>query len=445
MNNIQYIKKSSIQLIPFLINLLIIMWIDTTSVFSFFYTIFLFLIINHFFIRQHKIRQYNWLILQLYILLAIILYLVQKYNIPDYWGMSGPNAIGTDDYRFMAMISDNSLLTELFSSEETHNYAYFLKILYPFPVHWPLNIVIPNLLGMVFLPCLTYQLANLLFNNEKLSQKAYFLTIGCPFLLFNGLILMRDNWVATFYMCGIVWFLNRKYLGFILASLLLFFLRSGSLVLLILAITIYSSYLLKSKFTENIAKRIYAFLLLGAIAGFIVIYQFLPLIFGSQFSESITRDDFVESFLSQYEDTLLHTISILPIYLRIPLVTLFFLFAPFLNLTVYTLGVFNLRMILFVIAFPLYFAYHSKAFFAAIIQMLHKPTGLLVNTVLLIIFSCTVLGLFSLQLRHKIPLMPLYYIVIACGYFQVEKPLYKISGVILAVLLLTIQIIQLII
>lgn len=117
------------------LNITLILVLNFQSVFTYFYTILVFTILNYL-ISEKEFLLKNFLVLQLYVLLAILLYQVQLLIMPYWNGFSGMyGGVGTDDSRFYAGVADNfesipSIARRYIGMD--HNYVRFLHVLYPF-------------------------------------------------------------------------------------------------------------------------------------------------------------------------------------------------------------------------------------------------------------------------------------------------------------------------
>ncbi|MEN8251857.1 MAG: hypothetical protein ABFS32_23250, partial [Bacteroidota bacterium] len=221
-----------------ILNIFLILLSNYQSLFSYAYTIFLFTILQHLIVEKEFFIR-NYLVLQLYVLLALLLYQAQLVIMPDWNGFSGMyGTVGTDDSRYYAGVADDISSIPTIARGYIgmdHSFVKFLNVLYPFKITHPLTILIPNLLGIGLVPYFTYRTSYSLTSDHKTSKTAYILVMICPVILSNGLILMRDGWTAILIIAGIYYLLEKRIFQYIIAFLLLSYLRLGSSILLAIA------------------------------------------------------------------------------------------------------------------------------------------------------------------------------------------------------------------
>lgn len=400
------------------LNITLILVLNFQSVFTYFYTILVFTILNYL-ISEKEFLLKNFLVLQLYVLLAILLYQVQLLIMPDWNGFSGMyGGVGTDDSRFYAGVADNfesipSIARRYIGMD--HNYVRFLHVLYPFEINHPLTIILPNLLGICFIPYFTYKVSYSLTSNYKTSRIAFIMVLVCPVILSNGLILMRDGWTAFLLIAGIYYLLEKKIFPYIIILLILSYIRLGSSLLLAITPLFFLKHLFFSgTILQQVLKISAAVILLIGFFGF-----GLPMLIEYMLSKGVSgfaRQEFVESFIrSDDRDSVIYAIYTMPVYLKLPLGFLFFLFAPFLTFQFYTDGVFNVRHILFTTIMPILSLVYFRYFFAGVIYLFKKNESSVKRLLYIFCFLILIISQLSIQPRHKTSVMPLFYILVAYG------------------------------
>lgn len=391
--------------------------IENAALISYWYTLLLFFLINRFLDPQYKYS--NYFIFHFYLFIAVTIYCIQLYNIPDYMGMSGPPEIGgTDDVGYFETITDAPMTcSPRRQSFEISHFMLLLDFLYPFKIYIPLNVIILNLLGITFLPYFTSKLTFLLFQDSKVAKLAGLLLCFCPFVMLNGLIILRDVWTTTLVIASLYFFASKRYCIFLLLTILLGYIRFGTIIFLVLGLMV----LLKERIYTLFVTNRQALLVSICIVVVSIIFFFcmLPLLLtfsDGKLETSLFRESFVDVLALQDEEATIVKLARLPILLRIPLLLLFFLFAPFFKPECYTDGIFNIRAIISGILSPIYlffcWKYIIKSFF---IGFFRKTTAL---PIIQIVFLCALaLGTISLQIRHKTVLMPFLYMLVAYGYY----------------------------
>jgi len=414
-------KKKLITLLCFfLFNLVSIIFINIDSLFSFSYTILLFFILSYFIIDNNFLID-NFLVFQLFLFLCLLLFIVQFSLMPEWFGFTGMyGGVGTDDSRFYASISDNIETIPWMArgySNMDHPFSHFLRFLYPFKIENPLDIIVPNLLGIAFIPYFTFKVSRQLNLNFKTSYLAFWLVAFCPIILSNGLILMRDGWTAFLLICGIFYFIEKELSKYIIVLLMLLYLRLGTGLLLAM-LPIFN---LKTLFSSS--NSIKNFLILSSIL--IGIFFGLPIIVDYLLSKGVSgfeRQDFVESYIQNADSqSIIFKIYTLPIYLKLPIGLLFFLLLPFLRLEFYTDGILNIRSIMFTFIMPIVSVVYFKNFVSGVLFAFRNKDYRIIKLIYIFIGLLFVISQMSIQPRHKTSVMPIFYILVAYGIYNNDK------------------------
>ena len=437
-------KKTQVNILLFVfifLNGLLISVTDFQSLYSYVYTFVLFCLINKF-IKAETFFLKNLLVLNFFIFLSILLYWGQYLIMPDWYGFTGMyGGVGTDDSRFFAAVASNDSnipRSAMGYINVNHNYADFLKILYPFKIVHPLTILMPNILGICFIPYFTLKLTYLLTQNYKVSETASLLVFFCPVLLSNGLILMRDGWVAFLTISGVFYLLKRNNRSFIIILIILFFIRPGSAMLLFLAPLFYfNKSILKGKNFNKIPKVVLVFSMVT-----VLLYLTLPFLteyLATKGLDSFERESFVETTIKKADaGSIIYKIYTLPIYLKIPIGFVFFLFLPFFQGEFYTFNILNIRTIMFTTIMPILSLFYFRYFFSGLVYMYQKNEKEMKLFLYLFCFFLLIISQASIQPRHKTALMPFFYIFVAYGVHN-ENSSSKALGTFVFVFLFVIQ------
>lgn len=435
-----YARHIVIATILFFINIVVITIFNVSSLLSLGYTCILFLLFNRFF-TEKKLRTRNFFAFQVLLFIVLIIYISNMIVWPDFLGLT-PNirGVGTDDAKFYAGVTDN--IESLPSSAAYYSYwrmtnvfSRFLNVLYPFSIYHPITILIPNTLGLAFIPYFTYKVTLNASNEEKVARLAFFLVLFCPMLIANGAILMRDGWTALFTIASIYYAQKKKIAPFLIAIVLLSYLRiSTGILVLVCSMLFWKNALFVNK------KYRYRFI--GLIFIIIVSLSFLlPVILDYIQTKNISfgRDDFVESFIGK--DSTAYRLYILPIYLRIPASFSFFFSYPYLSLGSITSNAFDVRGFLTGIIMPLLFIVYFRYMISGIVySFIQKNKNEIKTLVIILVVFIAAISMISLQLRHRTAIMPLYYILIAYGFYN-NKSITRQIGSIYLVFYIMIQIV----
>lgn len=438
-----YARHIVIATILFFINIVVITIFNVSSLLSLGYTCILFLLFNRFF-TEKKLRTRNFFAFQVLLFIVLGVYTFNLIAWPDWLGLGldgSVGAVGTDSPRFyLGLVSDDRLIPrelnkDMFWFVFNNSYVNLLKVVYPFPIYHPLTILIPNVLGLSFIPYYTYKVASTASCQEKVAKLAFILVLFCPMLITNGAILIRDGWTAFFTIVSIYYAQEKKIIPYLIAIVLLSYLRiSTGILVLVCSMLFWKNALFVNK------KYRYRFI--GLIFIIIVSLSFLlPVILDYIQTKNISfgRDDFVESFIGK--DSTAYRLYILPIYLRIPASFSFFFSYPYLSLGSITSNAFDVRGFLTGIIMPLLFIVYFRYMISGIVySFIQKNKNEIKTLVIILVVFIAAISMISLQLRHRTAIMPLYYILIAYGFYN-NKSITRQIGSIYLVFYIMIQIV----
>jgi hypothetical protein len=429
----------------FTLNVFILAFFNINIYVGFIYASIIFLIINSF--LDNRFFYKNFLVYFSYCIGTIIIYFIHISVLPNFYGFSGPLGIGTDDLNFFQEISSihvNQPNNYIFY-KEAHSFALFIDFIYPFPISHPLNVLFINLLGVSFIPYLTYKISWQIFKEEHISNNAFLLVSICPFILANGLIFVRDAWTVTLFLACVYHLLKSNSIKFLLFFALLAYIRLASAMLIFFVALFYLKNILN--ISHSIWVRLSYFL---AIISILLISAYISFTYLSDYLlakgvNTLFREEFVQEFYGRlFKDSLIYKIYSLPPLLRIPISFLFFFFGPFIRLNFYTEGIFNIRTAMMNCLSPLlflgyYFFFFRGVFYAFIIK--NKELKKIIFIIITLIF---IISQISIQFRHKTIVYPFIYIIVAYGFDNYNK-LSKQLGYAVASLIALVQIAYLII
>lgn len=365
-----------------------------------------------------------------YSLLAVVLYKTQLWTNPAYYGFSGGNGVGTDDSFFYSLAAYDlpfDFPRRFAIAAQRHNYADLLKVLLAvhrriFPSLHPLDLLFFNTAVLSFLPFATRELHRSVFPGDRGDRWAWGMALVAPFILANGVILMRDGLVATVFVGGLVTALRRRWLSFLLLLAATSWLRVQSGVMLgVMAVTMVLTWreLDETRADWRRAGSGLRLILTGSGLLLLVLVAvqvtLRPDWFGLAFRGDFLRSTIGVSAKVDTGTSTFYALSQLPVFLRLPLSLLFYIGSPFLALaSLKTHGLWIPRAFLtnvFALLFPLYAAWFYRGLMRVVRE---RHRGALV-LVLLFVVSMSLVTQASMQMRHKIPLQPIFYILAAYG------------------------------
>ena len=241
-------SKSVFSLLLIVLSLVVLLLVDQTSVCSYVYTLGLLYCICRVFCKEYFYDVF--LVFHLYLLIAVILTSIFKYQFPDYLGLTGMEGVyGTDDARYYAQIVGGNVgYTVQVSVIDIFAYSKLLDIVYPFHVYTPLNIIIVNLLTAVYIPVLVHKLSLAIFEDTQIADTASIWTVLCPFTVYFSCIIMRESFIVTMVLAGLYCFIKNRFFLLIIPIVAIVIIRFGSIVFLLGGIIIVSREKMRSNF-----------------------------------------------------------------------------------------------------------------------------------------------------------------------------------------------------
>ena len=397
-------NKTFFNLIIFLVCLFLITTTYPRAIVSLLYSLLIVFVLSKIF----KLKvSFSINIFLVYTILCLVLFLFQLNHLPNWYGLSGPyRGVGTDDSRYFAGIADSLDFIPYGAKDYIgwdHWFSDLLDLLYPFHINHPLELVIFNLLGVVFLPFLGCRVASKI--NPTITKKnlklIFLFILFCPFIGSNTLIIMREGWVATFILIGLLSFLKKKYFYLILALSGLLYLRPASSIILIsLLIPLYL------RNTSN-TKKILFFSVLPLIL--ITVLNLFNKFFLNLGITGLIRTEFIESLLFDLDpNSTIYKIFKLGLPFNIVLLPTFFFFVPFPDFSIIFSEIIP-RHFLEKIISPIYNIFPMSA----LIYFIQKKNKNIYGRSILFgyVYSIIIISLMSLQVRHKVMVMPIFYIL----------------------------------
>ncbi|MCD6398391.1 MAG: hypothetical protein J7L08_00535 [Candidatus Aenigmarchaeota archaeon] len=442
-------QKRFLLAFSFLLVILLIAFINITSLISF----ALFLLVSIAVYRllfDRNIKKIARLFV-FYSLIAIGLYLLQYAAFPEYKGFSGGLGWGTDDARyFEGAVGSTPIAFQLPGNLAHHPFAKLLRIIaniLPIKNIHLFDLLFFNIFGMSFIPVFTSNVAYILTKEKKVANLAGEFSMICPIMMVNGLILVRDGWTAVLFIGAIYFLLTNRYILLATTSALLFYIRVASGMLLIIALLLFIYYKFQSYKSDYLKKTL--LFMIGVVVIFSVSAVCYPIVSKYAVEKKITqnilfRENYMEFMKNSVElkggTSIAYTIYSKPAYLRIPLGFVFFLCEPFLTIKGLSFhGIYIPRGFL-LLCFPVLFIFYFKYLVQGIIYI-SQNEKLAMRVVAFVFFLLLLMvSQMSLQMRHKTMVMPLFYILVAYGFYNKTK-LGEMFGIVGAFSLIFVQLV----
>jgi hypothetical protein len=410
-------------------------FVNMSSVFSLFFYLLVFTVVWKIVLKWPDLIQ-GLTVFVFYAALTLGLYEWQLLVNPEYFGFSGGLGVGADDSYFYSLAAP--YLPADFPVRDgywlrSHHYADALRIFsigflsLHMGVH-PLDLLFFNVLGLSLIPFFARRVAFLATKDPRAAFFTYWMTLICPFLIANGLILIREGWMAMCFIGAFYFAMKRHYLMLVWMLLGALYLRIEIGGLLVISVVVYFVMIERPnyrKLGDSIRRWRSKSTILAIFGTGIVLSVSVGAMIGLEQIMTIAgpliyREDFLESFIgasaSAESGGTFYKINQLPWFLSVPLGFLFFIGSPFFTLSDLTSnGEYIPRMILaniFAVIFVFYFAF----FVRGLIRVLTSNNAVMVVLALIFLVDVLILSQASMQIRHKVALMPLFYVIVAYGY-----------------------------
>lgn len=388
------------------VSVILLIFADKTSLFSYGYSILLLLLASHVLCRNEKhdlLFSYHF-----YLLFAITFYLIFKSQFPAFLGMNGGDAV-MDDSRFYAQIVGWHVNYDIPYKLGTMPFVLLLKFLYPFNVYTPLNIIIFIAIFTGFLPIYVRRFAILLTNDRRIGKYSFIYSLICPFTLYFGCIILRESFTALMVVAGLCYFVEKKFVPLFVCIIALAWVRFGTLSFLICGMIILYRFQLKRKTRTDF----YFMLLLTAV----VTLFYLSLPFIQEFSGGKLESGIIRSTESErYEDSTIGKLMEMPFPLNIFLSALFFIFIPLFGIPHPNHGHYLVGSVFQGFLTPLFMFFLWKNIFnASLVALYEKHSESAKKILYLVLLFALLLGTISMQSRHKTVLFPFLCMLAAYG------------------------------
>jgi hypothetical protein len=359
-----------------------------------------------------------------YSLVSVVIYSLQIWAFPEFYGFTPAGIAGTDDSFFYSQVAE-TLPRDLPVRENylanIHNYSIFLNLLNPFSINHPIDILFYNIIPLSLLPPITKRVANDITGNLRIGSISFKLSAICPFILANGIILIREVWVAALFIGSLYLMLNQRFILLFTFILTTFYFRVGSggllLFSLVSSIPIFYYKLEHSKYRRQYLFVFFITMGIVSVASIPAIISEVGL--GTFSGFNLLREEYLSVLRNYDEDSELVRILDQPIYVRLPLSLAFFYSVPFFNPnSIIVNGEFVVRNFfryyLYPILFVFYFFLLIRSFVSAI-----QMRDIQIIMIHLTYTSCIlIISQISIIVRHKVMLMPLMYILVAHGMMK---------------------------
>jgi hypothetical protein len=371
---------------------------------------------------------------------------IQTTIYPDSYGTTSYHSVSwTDDSYFYSLAADlvpHDLLTRPQYWLYSHPFTQLIRGATPLPIEHPLDALFFQSGTAALLATFTSRVMSQFGAERRTAHHAYVFVLICPFLMMNGgVVLIRDTLAAALLVYSIHNINQRRYLGAAAIILLQIALRPGTGLLLLPAyLVIYFREI--SEFVRRRPLVVAA----GCVGATLIGVQFMTLaleyfesVYGLPKIGFLGRELIADLTADPEANALFLMIQEMPFPVRIVLNAGYIFLYPFLTLrTVVEAPYLDVRNIAMSLLIPVYAFWLNAWFFAGAlsgVRALDRQRGIVVA----IVVTLLLVGIYSLQTRHKTIIYPLYYMIVAAG-FSSATPFALRCGYVLSGLLLLVQI-----
>jgi len=399
--------------------------LDPLAIFSFLFVFILaFLLHKLFFGSFSKDIFINYVY---YAFFAVCLAYFHFFLYGEYFDLGGnPLKIGGDDLRYSI-----EALTGISCRASHDTLLPFSKFLHIFPVIFSLykepthiDLLLVSILAISFIPIFVSRFSDLMFSAKQIKNVSYVISLFCPFLLINSVILYRDGWIAFFFIGALYFFYKKNYFfTFVfLIGELYFRLGSGLLLSFFILMLWIRQFLLSKNYLETKVIMILSSIIVGVIF-LVVIFPYLDQYVTSKLGGNLFfRKDFLDKHLlsvtsNQGVSSGMVALYSAPFPIRFLGGILFFLVAPIFSLNyLYSIhGIFWIKQAI-VLIFPFLMLFYIAWFIRGLIYAISRKDHNVLILYIIYFFSIVIISQISLQIRHKVMLMPLFYVLVAYGF-----------------------------
>lgn len=347
--------------------------------------------------------------------MATLFIAIQSHVYSDSYGTTSILGSSTDDNYFFSLLADkmpiNMFIERNFYFEYTSAYTDLIKFLTFHKIEFPIDVIFFNSIVASFLIIFTGKVVSEFSCDPKSAIMAKTMTMLCPYYLMNGgAIIVRDTLVATLFVISLYSVVKKNYIPVFILTLFQFYIRPGTGVIVTLLLSIYLVFL-----NINSLKRLINFSIFFAL--FTIVLYFIAYSqiesFAIKHSVNLFGREIYEDLNSDFgENRILLFILEKPFVFRVFFSFLYLFLYPFFDIAfVKNYKFFDLRTILVSIIYPIYAIWLNYRVFALIIY--RKTFRRSVNFLSVYIMGLVLIGLYSIQTRHKTIVLPLLYISIS--------------------------------
>jgi hypothetical protein len=266
-------------------------------------------------------------------------------------------------------------------------------------------------------------IADSLSNGSRKSVFFAFIAyLFCGFLLLDGLSFMREGVIAMSVGLVIFSIIKKNYIIFFGAIALIGWMRMGAALSILLSLFV--AFMATRQEIKFYAYSLYRYIKKNIYISIFVLIILLPVIIQYLLSKEILLDIFFRgSFLNEFtrEATSASAVSFLvtePTYIRTPLLFLYYLFAPFINISFFgsmtPYNVFNAMHAVWSVAMIPLFVNAVIIIKRTKKVVFNQNYEIIKFLIIFFVINIFMISVYSLQLRHKDMLIPV--IVIICSY-----------------------------
>jgi hypothetical protein len=350
--------------------------------------------------------------------------LIQSYVYPNSYGTTSElSPTWTDDSYFFTLIADE-IPYGMFTRDYYYLYdAFFsnlIKYSIPFKVTHPLDAIYFQSGIAAVLSTYTKLYAYYLSEDKTVSKTGYLFCVVSPFLLMNGgALFLRDTLVAALFMLSLVSINRKNWLIVILIFILQIYVRAGTAFILLLSYP----FLYYTSIKNFLINRKNIWVVLTLLFSIIVSVTFALRVFADELNTyllekgvSTSGREMLGDFLTGSEDSVIFFfIQSQPLIIRAVFSSLYIFTYPFFNFSRLTSvhGI-DARSLLINFIYPLYSIFLNGWFFSVFCGNIKAIKDIKAIKIAFVV-TCVLIGLFSLQTRHKTIITPLYYVITAIG------------------------------
>lgn len=370
---------------------------------------------------------------------------IQSHASPGSYGTTTPGGSQTDDSYFFSLAADvvpSDMETRPGYEEYRSGFSTILKVITPFRVDHPLDLVF-FMSGVAGLLCVyARQYALDITGDARVGRLTYWLCLLSPMFLMNGgAVLVRDTFVAALFMLSLCSLSRRQYVRVAVCTLLQFYLRPGTaLILLVLHGVLLLPDLMGVVRRRKISYKLAICLLAGvlALASIAVWHSVLTGLLNENQVQigSLSRGGLDEYIQGGGRGTFA-MIQRSALYLKVPLSMAFIWLGPFYHpAEIFAPRGFDARALLLTVLYPLWIVGPNAWVWAL---CLARPPLKQASVLLAFALACAMIGLISLESRHRTIVQPLYYVLAASGFY-LAPPRARFVGYCLSAAWLAVQI-----